>query len=194
MTLFNNKYRIESTRLQGYDYSLPGAYFVTACTRNRECLFSDIDNGQIVLNELGKIVLDCWNDLPNHYSDIILDAFVVMPNHIHGIIGIDNGIGIVETGFKPVSTPASANTTTKLDKHNNHGLSEFVRALKTFSSRRINTYRQTPGYQVWQSRFHEHIIRGEEELTRIREYIVNNPQRWAEDANNPANLNLMKRA
>ena len=120
----------------------------------------------MILNNFGEIVLDCWHNLPNHYKNIILDTFVIMPNHIHGIIII------VETGFKPVSTKTK------------NGLSEFVRALKTFSSRRINTKRQTPGYQVWQSRFYEHIIRNESELLKIREYIVNNPLNWETDENN----------
>ena len=105
MTLFKNKYRIESTRLQEYDYSSQGAYFITVCTKNRECLLGALVDGQIILNNFGKIVLDCWHDLPNHYSNIILDEFVIMPNHIHGIICIDDDPGnTVETGFKPVCT------------------------------------------------------------------------------------------
>jgi len=141
MTLFKNKYRIESTRLREYDYSSPGAYFITVCTKNRECIFGEVIDGQMTLNGYGKTVLDCWHDLPNHYANTVLDAFVVMPNHVHGIICIVETGLIVETGFKPVSTVTeeSAITTAKSDKNNNHGLSEFVRALKTFSSRRINT-------------------------------------------------------
>ena len=174
ITLFKNKYRIESARLKGYDYSSPGAYFITVCTKDRECLLGGIVDRQMILNHFGKIVLECWHDLPNHYSNIILDEFVIMPNHIHGIICIDNA---VETGFKPVSTIKPVSTEL------NHGLSEFVRALKTFSSRRINTNRQTPGYPVWQSRFYEHIIHNETELKRIREYITNNPLNWETDEN-----------
>jgi len=86
MTLFKNKYRIESARLPGYDYSQYGAYFVTIVTHNRENFFGEIVNGKMLLNEIGKIVLHCWNDLPNHYENIILDEFVIMPNHVHGII------------------------------------------------------------------------------------------------------------
>jgi len=182
MTLFKNKYRIESARLQEYDYSSPGAYFITVCTINRECFFGEIVDGQMIANNFGKIVLDCWHDLPNHYANIILDEFVVMPNHIHGIICIENvetgfvqtgfvQTGFVQTGLKPVSTKR------------NHGLSEFVRALKTFSSRRINTNRKTPGCPVWQSRFHEHIIRNETEIEKIRKYITNNPLNWGTDEN-----------
>ena len=176
MTLYKNKYRVESTRLQEYDYSSPGAYFITICTKNRECFLGEIADRQMLPNNFGKIVLDCWHDLPNHYANIILDAFVIMPNHMHGIIFINS----VETGFKPVST---CTDTTNPDKHNNHGLPEFVRALKTFSSRRINTYRHSPDCQVWQSRFHDHIIRNENELRKIREYIVSNSLNWETDEN-----------
>lgn len=95
--------------------------------------------------------------MPNHYSNIILDEFIVMPNHVHGIIGISN------------------------NETDGHNLSEFIRALKTFSSRRINNIRKTPGISVWQSRFYEHIIRNDRELDNTREYIRNNPINWIKD-------------
>ena len=124
------------------------------------------------------------------------DEFVVMPDHIHGIMIIDNtrepvipgdcdvgvpgdcdggvpgdcDVGVVETGFKPVSTPTR------------HGLFEFVRALKTFSSRQMNELDKTPGKPRWQTRFHDRIIRDEQELNRIRQYIINNPLTWEKDS------------
>jgi REP element-mobilizing transposase RayT len=116
------------------------------------------------LNDAGMIVLDCWRDLSNHYANIILDAFFIMPDHVHGIIEIADA-GIVDTGFKPVSTMPAL-----------HGLSEFIRALKTFSARKINQMRQTPGVPVWQSRFYDRIIRNADELHRIRKYIIDNPR------------------
>jgi putative transposase len=79
-----------SLRLPGYDYSLPDAYFVTLCTHNRECLFGDIQNGKMRLNNSGEFVLACWNEIPTHFPRTVLDAFVVMPNHVHGIIWITN--------------------------------------------------------------------------------------------------------
>ena len=79
------KPRRKSIRLQEYDYSQPGAYFVTACVKKRECLFGQIVDENMILNEYGKIALSCWNDLPNHYSHIRLEAFQIMPNHVHGI-------------------------------------------------------------------------------------------------------------
>lgn len=176
MTLFKNKYRVETTRLKGWNYASEGYYFITVCTKNREHLFGHIENDSMKLNVFGEIVKHCWYDLPNHYLNVQLDEFCVMPNHIHVIIIINNA-GIVETGLKPVST-----TTSQPQKH--HGLFEFVRALKTFSARRINEKRNSIGEPIWQSRFHDHIIRNEISLQQIREYIINNPRTWQKDTLN----------
>jgi REP element-mobilizing transposase RayT len=126
----------------------------------------------MALNEFGEIVQYTWDDLPNHIAGIELDAFVIMPNHVHGIIVI-TGAGLEQkdrAGLEP------APTGTRI-------LPEIVRQLKTFSARRINKKRGTPGLPVWQRNYYEHIIRDEEDLTRIREYIVNNPVNWQTDEN-----------
>lgn len=156
-----------SIRLKGYDYSHPGAYFITICVKNRECIFGEIVDGSMVLNNVGEIVEKCWNDLPDHYMNIILDSHVIMPNHFHGIIVIDD-VPLVWAGLKPAHT---------------RGLPEFVRALKTFSARRINKSRQTTGIPVWQRNYYEHIIRDEAELNGIRQYISDNPKNWESDDN-----------
>ena len=194
-----SKHHRKSIRLKGYDYSQSGGYFATILTHNHECLFGDVSNGETVLNELGKMALFTWNDLPNHNQHIILDEFVIMPNHIHGIIfiagagsniageGINNvgesinnvgaGINIVGAGSEPAPT---------LNKC--HGLPEIIRQFKTFSSRRINKHRGTMGVPVWQRNYYDHIIRDENELIRIREYIINNPLQWEMDNENPDRL------
>jgi putative transposase len=177
MTLYKNKYRIESTRLDGWDYSAPGYYFFTICSKNRECLFGEINNGKMVVNEFGRIVQNCWDELTNHYERIKLDEFIIMPNHVHGIIVICSDNDIVETGLKPVSTKNG------FGKSKKYGLSEFVRALKTFSARRINKIRGTSEISIWQSRFYDRIIRDENELLMISEYIQNNHVKWEEDEN-----------
>ena len=87
---FRNKYRIPSTRLQTWDYSNNGGYFITICTKNREHYFREIENEKLIETEQSKICLQCWLDLPNHYDNCVLDEFVIMPNHVHGIIFIDN--------------------------------------------------------------------------------------------------------
>src|SRR3990172_7834035 len=80
------KHHRRSIRLRGYDYAQAGAYFVTICTQNRECLFGEVVDGQMVLNDPGKILESVWSELPDHYPGVDVDAFVIMPNHIHGIV------------------------------------------------------------------------------------------------------------
>jgi hypothetical protein len=93
-----------SIRLKGYDYTQPGAYFITICTHGRECLFGEIIDGEMHLNEAGQIVVQSWQDLPNHVPNVQLDAFVVMPNHVHGIIIITDHAGGIGAGLKPART------------------------------------------------------------------------------------------
>jgi putative transposase len=151
------QFRTDTLRLQNCDYSHPGFYFITLCINNRERLFGIISDGKMVLNEYGHIVDQCWLDLPNHYQNMKLDAYVVMPNHFHGIIKIVNG------------------------SNQRYGLSEYVRALKTFSARRINELRHTVGKNVWQYGYYDHVIRDDASLQRIREYIFKNPEKWKND-------------
>jgi REP element-mobilizing transposase RayT len=165
------KPRRRSIRLREYDYTQVGAYFITVVACGRTALFGRITGGETRLNEFGRIVERSWADLPEHYFGVQCDAFVVMPNHIHGIIVL--GEPIVGAGFKPAPT-------------RRHGLPEIVRALKTFSARRINEMRHTPAMPVWQRNYYEHIIRGDGELLRVREYILNNPLDWENDRENPS--------
>ncbi len=166
-----------SARLQGYDYSQAGAYFITICSYNRECLFGEIKNGEMILNGFGEIVVFTWFDLVNHENHISLDYFVVMPNHVHGIIVISTNKTFVGAGSKPALIEAVSTR---------HGLSEIVRQFKTFSAKRINQLRETSAAAVWQRNYYEHVIRSEDELNRIREYIQNNPLQWEVDPENPA--------
>ncbi len=92
MTLFQNKYRVESNRLRGYDYSSIGAYFITICTIDRGHFFGEVFDGEMVLNPLGKQTHQCWMDIPQHFPFVTIDEFVVMPNHVHGIIIINDAI------------------------------------------------------------------------------------------------------
>ncbi|MBU2445670.1 MAG: hypothetical protein KJ666_08870 [Bacteroidetes bacterium] len=97
MSLFQNKYRIESTRLKHYDYSNPGWYYVTINTKNHKYYFGDVANEKMILNKLGQIVNEKWDEIPKHFTNIELDYYQIMPNHIHGIIIIND----VETGYIP---------------------------------------------------------------------------------------------
>ena len=184
-----------SIRLKGYDYSQEGMYFVTICLRavvgaglkpaltkpTAVTTFGKIMDGEMVLNEYGQIVQMVWGELPQHYNNIQLDEFVIMPNHIHGIIVItdDDDTTIVGAGLKPAPTkPAPTKPATTTAKH---GLPEIVRALKTFSARKINELRNTRGEKLWQRNYWEHIIRNEQSYQRIANYIINNPMNWQND-------------
>jgi REP element-mobilizing transposase RayT len=160
-------------RLIGYDYSSPGAYFVTVCAHQKQCLFGTIEKGIMHLNPHGKVVQKCWQDLQNHYAGINNEFFIVMPNHVHGIVVITN------TNRRSGSKPDPTNKPT---------LSEIIRAFKTFSSRGINESRHSPGTTVWQRSFYEHIIRNEKNLREIGEYIAFNPAKWDNDSENPDSL------
>ncbi|MFH0834541.1 MAG: transposase [Patescibacteria group bacterium] len=167
-------------RLKYFDYTSDGAYFVTICVHNREQIFGEIRDGKMILNEFGKITEKCWRDLPSHYSNCMLDEFVVMPNHFHGIVMIDN-LGFVGNGFKPFPTTS---TSTDARSTKQHGLSEIIRGFKTFSSRRINELIGGTITFRWQKSFFDRIIRDEDELNRIRDYIWQNPENWEKDEEN----------
>jgi REP element-mobilizing transposase RayT len=164
-----------SIRLQGYDYSQAGAYFVTICTQNRECLFGEIADRQMVLNDAGKIVADEWMKIAEISNEIELGKWVVMPNHFHGILVINDSVGAIH------ESPLQMTVT----QRRNMALPKLIGRFKMLSSKRINETRNTPGAKLWQRNYYEHIIRNDDELNRIREYIINNPAQWEMDRENP---------
>jgi putative transposase len=143
-----------SLRLEGYDYSQNGAYFVTICTHQRACTLAKIVDGRSQESRYGEIARWTWEDLTRHYS-VILDEICIMPNHVHGILFIEDG--------------------------SSHGLPEVVRGFKSFSARRINLLTGSSGTPFWQRNYYERVIRNERELNAIREYIRNNPVKWELD-------------
>ena len=167
-----NKHHRRSIRLSGYDYSQKGIYFVTVCTQNREHLFGKIENGEMQMNDAGRMVEFTWFDLPNHNSHIVLDEFVVMPDHVHGVILITDGNADVDVGAGSEPAPTEPTPTER------HPLSEIVRQFKTFSAKRVNQIRGITGIPVWQRDYYEHIIRNDAELDHVRQYIANNPAKW----------------
>lgn len=161
----NTNHHRRSIRLQGYDYSSAGAYFVTLCTHNKECLFGSITNDEkMQLNSLGKSIVTSWQWLVKQYAYVDLDEWVVMPNHMHGIIIIADNLG-------------SQATSTDQRK----SLGELIGAFKAVSTKHINIIRNTPSKQLWQRNYWEHVVRNEQTLNNIREYIVNNPTQWKFD-------------
>jgi REP element-mobilizing transposase RayT len=170
------------TRLQEHNYAAPGAYFVTVCTLHKEPILGEIACDSVVLSPAGAIVDEAWHDLSEHYPHLRLDAFVIMPNHIHGILFLSGPPlpDSVGAGLRPAPTHPDDTTASR-----RHGLSEIIRAFKSFSARRINALRGTPGLPVWQRGFYDHVIRNDEDLARIRQYIITNPLRWSLDEENP---------
>ena len=168
--------RRRSIRLPRFDYTQQGAYFVTVCTRNRSCLFGEIVNGEMRLNDIGRVAHRMWEEIPTHFPQVGIDAWVVMPNHIHGVIVIA-GPPVEATHASPLQRPAGPPK---------RSIGAIVGSYKSAVSKRINAMRGTPGAPVWQRNYYDHIIRNEAALNRIRQYIADNPARWAEDPENPA--------
>lgn len=162
-----------SIRLRDYNYTQTGAYFVTVCTYQRECLLGEIVDGEMQLNGYGNVTKTCWEWLSQQYLYVELDEWVVMPNHLHGILVINEDRG--KGGSRTAPTVLSKRKP----------LGRLIGAFKTISNKQINEFCGRKGESVWQRNYYEHIIRNEEELNRIREYIITNALKWAEDENNP---------
>ncbi|MEJ5299358.1 MAG: transposase [Thermodesulforhabdaceae bacterium] len=172
----------QSIRLKNYDYTQPGAYFITLCTYERAQLFGYVDNGAMVLNALGEIARQCWLAIPNHFPHTELDEFVIMPNHVHGIIWIVGDVGARHA--VPLQS-AVRKTMEQFGQPVLGSIPTIVRSFKSAVTHRINQYRGTPGALVWQRNYYEHIIRTERVLNAIRQYIRDNPLRWHMDRYNP---------
>ncbi|RMF88108.1 MAG: transposase [Nitrospinota bacterium] len=170
---FSSTRHRRSIRLSGYDYTQPGAYFVTICTQKHRHLFGEVVDGKVRLSTSGSIVHEEWFRTARLRPSVVLyaDEFVVMPNHIHGIIWIRDQVGAQRRcAPTPHLVPGS--------------LGVIVRAFKSAVTRRINVLRYTRGVSVWQRNYWEHVIRTERTLEVVRRYIVENPLRWHLDRYN----------
>jgi len=168
-----NRHHRRSIRLKGYDYSQAGAYFITLCIQDRACLFGRVMNGEMRLNDAGRMVLAEWNRLPERFPRVVLDAFVVMPNHVHGILVITDPAPTVgaTVGATLVVAPTVGNI---IGAFKSRVTVEYIRGVKTSG---------WPSFRgrLWQRNYYEHIIRNERALNAIRPYIMENPRRWHRD-------------
>ncbi|MEX0662891.1 MAG: transposase [Balneolaceae bacterium] len=179
-----------SIRLQGYNYSSPGEYFITICTHNRKCLFGDVVDGEMRLNECGVVAEDFWRQIPKRYENAILDEFVVMPNHIHGIIGIEFKSDSHPVGSIPVGAihelPLRDDDNIDLKNHQMERrkmlLPKIIGWYKMNVSKQVNILLENTGHRFWQRNYYEHIIRNDKSLHHIRNYIINNPLKWQADS------------
>ena len=177
----------KSIRLHKYDYSQAGAYFVTVCTKDRECKFGEIRDGRMILNDAGRMVEKWWQELRNKFKSVELDANTVMPNHFHGIILVGADLRVCPDA-RGVHTDEGAHIGAPLQRiiqwFKTMSTNEYIRGIKQ------NNWQPFPG-RLWQRNYYEHIIRTDEELERMREYIQNNPMQWEEDEENPGR-NIMQ--
>jgi REP element-mobilizing transposase RayT len=201
-----------SLRLRGYDYRSAGAYFVTICSFQRECLFGEVVDGEVRLNAYGEIVREDWLNTAVLRPNVELDAYVIMPNHFHAVIfflgdddarvirhatvqgspvgahrcapdSASDGIGRADTGGAHVG---GAHVGAPL-RRQSRSLGSIVAGFKSAAAKRINTVRDNPGCPVWQRNYYDRVIRSEKELANIRQYIADNPAKWDLDENNPVN-------
>jgi putative transposase len=212
MRFHPERHHRRSIRLKGYDYRQAGAYFVTICTQDRAFLFGQVVHDEMQLNDAGKMVYDVWNDLPAFYPSVQTDAFIVMPNHIHGIIilvGADPRVcpnadprvcpAQPSVGVGPRACPDSGPRACPGQPQElgqpqevapTLGLPDVVHRFKTMTTKRYADGVKRLGWEpfrgrLWQRNYYEHIIRNEESLDRIREYILTSPMRWVLDRKNP---------
>lgn len=189
---FKEKYNQKSNRLQDYDYSSGWGYFITICTKNRENYFGEIVNWTMVLNEWGKIVFDGIKNIENYNEFSSVDEFVVMPNHLHLIIMVsyrrDNSwIVSTEQNVWIVST-TTMKTARNRNNRRNMLIPKIVWKFKMITAKQINILKNSVWNKLWQSNYYDRIIRNEDELQRIRKYIIENPLKWEFDKNNTENL------
>ena len=186
-------HRRRSIRLPGYDYSQPGAYFVTICTRGRECVLGEVRSGEMVHSPMGLVLVEEWTRSASIRREIALDTFVVMPNHLHGIVFIledASPAGVVGAhGRAPLPMPSSTDLNARgIADRKPRCLGSFIAGYKAAVTKRINELRGTSGAGVWQRNYYEHVIRDEEDLRRIREYIAHNPLSSEIDEENPGRV------
>ena len=175
-----------SIRLQEWDYSSPGAYFVTICTYHRECLFGEVADSEMRLSELGQIVNDEWSRTPEVRPYVDLDLFVVMPNHVHVLFWIVDHLTDA-SDRRGVSLYAPTDELPRSFRSPSKSVGAIVRGYKGAATKQINTLRSTSDARVWQRSFHDHIVRTESDLNRIRRYVAENPRKWHLDSDNPDN-------
>ncbi len=185
-----NRHHRRSIRLRGYDYTRSGAYFLTVVTQDRLCLFGDVTDEGMSLNDAGKMVRSVWDRIPDRFPSIELDEFAVMPNHVHGIVVIHKS----PVGASLVGAPGDGGNAGSIDRQRENArvapaLGDVVGAYKSLTTveyaRRVDEDRWEPfNGRLWQRNYYEHVIRNDEEWNRVREYVLCNPMRWETDTEN----------
>lgn len=165
----------KSIRLPDYDYSQSGFYFITICTQNMVCLFGQITDGTIKLNNAGQKMDECWRNIPQHSPNIKLHSHIIMPNHLHGIIEL---VGAPLVGAHPSKTGQPRGIAPTIG-----GIVGAFKSLSTNAYISGVNYKGWPPFskKLWQRNYYEHVIRNEDSFREISEYIETNPIRWLEN-------------
>lgn len=195
---YNGKYRVDSTRLPAWNYANNGVYFLTICTKGKECFFGEVVQGEMQLSQVGELARRLWGEIPHQFSNCDIDVFCVMPNHIHGILilnqaqmelvnseggvmnsddGKENAMNIQEDAIHRVSTRGGV-TGLFNPMLSKNSVSKIVRWYKGRCTFEINRIYEGFG---WQERFYDEIIRNQFALDKIRQYIIDNPINWERD-------------
>jgi len=215
MTYDPSLHHRRSIRLRGYDYAGGGAYFVTICAHAKKCLFGGIVEGNMILNEAGRIVQRIWETLPQHFGSLALDTFQIMPNHLHAIfvlpgpgleaaLAVATGVPVIQPSFinppyekkgrrgracptllGPAAMENEGTASRPPTSPRRTSMGDVVGTFKSISTIALNKFMSRPGAHPLHENFYEHIIRNVDDLEIIREYIIHNPQHWAEDPENP---------
>ncbi|MBL7074911.1 hypothetical protein ISS37_06705 [candidate division KSB1 bacterium] len=189
------KHHRRSIRLKDYDYSQPGGYFITICLQHRQCLLGEIVKREMKLNAPGRMIEKWWMKIPVKFPGTEIDEHIIMPNHFHGnvmIVGAvprvcPNNIRICQNDRgEPMCSPLRDNDS----KRRGSPLPKIIQWFKTMTTNEYIRMVKNAGWisfqgKLWQRNYYEHVIRNEDELNRIREYIINNPLRWEYDRDNP---------
>ncbi len=187
---YNNKYRIDSARKPGWDYTEPASYFITICTKDHVNFFGECKNGKMKLNAAGAIVQGFWYEIPKHFPHVELGEFITMPNHVHGVLTIPlpktpeqdataTAERILQQRDEVINGKADPDFYSKIAPKKG-SISIIIGSYKDVCKRTINKVFPDLNF-AWQPRFHDRIIRSEGEYKKISNYIVNNPALWEQD-------------
>lgn len=197
----SEQFHRRTLRLKDFDYSQAGAYFVTICTKKHQCLFGEIQQREMQLNAIGRVVSAQWQQLTSRFPDLELGEWVVMPNHIHGILIITgrgeacNGRGEASLKIKNVDAALFLPDASPLQSESiiadasplrptgttPGSVGAIIQNFKSVVSRKLSTQNEKRKGSVWQRNYYEHVIRNEGEFNAISDYIITNPQNWEKD-------------
>ena len=175
----------KTIRLKGFDYTSVGAYFLTVCAREKECIFGHVRIDRTIPNELGSLVEKCWREIPSHFPDVVCDAFTLMPNHMHGILLIFPPSDDCSPVRARHAVPDDVVNLESFGRPIPGSIPTIVRSFKGAVTKEGRIVLQRPDLCPWERGYNDHVIRDGADLKNIRRYIIENPAKWERDQENP---------